>query len=89
MRALSSFLFFIFFCGVSEPAEPDLNPTKSKVLSSLVAVVFNVTAKLMQVSRVSFDFNNPAGAEYQVKHISMLPLLSDTIYPKCPAAQRY
>lgn len=36
IKALSSFLFFIFFWGVSEPAGPDLNPTKSKVLSSLV-----------------------------------------------------
>lgn len=35
IRALSSFLFFIFFWGVSAPAEPALNPTKSNVLSSL------------------------------------------------------
>lgn len=38
IRAFNSFLFFIFFWGVSEPAEPDLKPTKSKVLSSLVAL---------------------------------------------------
>lgn len=46
IRAFNSFLFFIFFWGVSEPAEPDLNPTKSKVLSSLVDVVVYVAAKL-------------------------------------------
>lgn len=42
IKAFSSFLFFIFFWGVSEPVEADLNPTKSKVLSSLVDVVVYV-----------------------------------------------
>lgn len=45
IKALSSFLFFIFFWGVSDPAGPDLNPTKSNVLSSLVdSVVANYTS---------------------------------------------
>ncbi|TNN27638.1 hypothetical protein EYF80_062216 [Liparis tanakae] len=43
MRAFSSFLFFIFFCGVSEPAEPELNPAKSKVLASLVVATQSAT----------------------------------------------
>lgn len=46
IKAFSSFLFFIFFWGVSEPAGPDLNPTKSNVCSSLVAVVVHGPAKL-------------------------------------------
>lgn len=58
ISAFSSFLFFIFFWGVSEPAELDLNPTKSSVLSSLVDEVCYVAAKLTRRYIASLNFNH-------------------------------